>query len=431
MGALTCTDWRTDRTGATISEKILARASGQKSVEPGDIVEAKVDVAMSHDNAALVSRVFKSIGVKRVWDPSRIVILFDHRVPANSVQTAEGHRAVREFVRSQGILHFYDMSEGICHQILPERGHVRPGELIVGTDSHTTTHGAFGAFATGIGATEMAAVWAVGSLWLRVPETLKIVVKGELPPGVYSKDIILHIIGQMGADGANYKSVEFVGETVEKLSISSRMVISNQAMEMGAKAALIPPDSKTIDFVRSRSSVEFRPVVSDEDANYEDEYAFDVSGLEPQVACPHSPCNVKPVSELSGVSINQAFIGSCTNGRVEDLRVAAEILRGKKVAESVRLIVGPASWEVFKEAMREGLLQIFLQAGGTIINPGCGPCLGAHEGILAPGEVAISSSNRNFKGRMGSREAEVYLASPATVATSALKGEIADPREVE
>jgi 3-isopropylmalate/(R)-2-methylmalate dehydratase large subunit len=417
--------------GKTIAEKILQRASGETEVEPGDIVEAKVDIAMSHDNAALVSKHFKTIGVEKVWDPERIVILLDHRVPANSVQTATGHKAIRDFVSEQNLPNFYDMNAGICHQVLSEKGHVRPGELIVGTDSHTTTHGAFGAFATGIGATEMSTVWAVGSLWLKVPETIRIEVDGSLPPQVYSKDVILNIIGALGADYADYKAVEFYGDVISELSIASRMVISNQAMEMGAKVAIIPPDEKTVEHVRSRTDRPFTQVLANDDAQYSDNKVFDVSELEPQVACPHSPANVKNISEVAGTPVNQAFLGSCTNGRLEDLQIAADILKGKRIASTTRMIVIPASWEIYSEAMHKGLLDVFLDADATIVNPGCGPCLGAHQGILADGEKAISSSNRNFKGRMGSTESEVYLSSPAVVAASAIKGEITDPRTIE
>ncbi len=416
--------------GKTISEKILQRASGEPNVDSGDIVEAKVDLAMSHDNAALVSKHFRTIGVAKVWDPEKIVILLDHRVPANTAQTAAGHKAIREFVKEHNLPNYYDMNAGICHQILPEKGHVRPGELIVGTDSHTTTHGAFGAFSTGIGATEMSTVWATGSLWLRVPETIRVNVTGELPQGVYSKDVILNIIGTLGADYADYKAVEFYGDTITNLSVPSRMVISNQAMEMGAKVAIIPPDEKTIDFIKGVTDVPFTPVLADDDAYYSDQQEFNVTDLEPQIACPHSPANVKNISEIVGLAVNQAFLGSCTNGRMEDLRIAADIMRGNKIAHGTRMIVIPASWDIYSEAMKEGILKDFLDAGATICNPGCGPCLGAHQGILADGERAISSSNRNFRGRMGSTESEVYLSSPAVVAASALKGEITDPRSI-
>ena len=415
---------------STISEKILARASGNKKVEAGEIVDASVDLAMSHDNAALVSKVFKEIGVDKVWDPDKIVIILDHRAPANIIKAAEAHKSIREFVRSQNIKNFYDIGEGICHQVVPEKGFVKPGMLIVGTDSHTTTYGAFGAFSTGIGATEMACVWATGKLWLRVPETIKMIIKGKLQDMVMAKDVILYIIGKIGSDGANYKAIEFYGETVRNFSVASRMTISNQAMEAGAKAAIVPPDEKTLDYLKSRVKGDVEPISADKDANYEDVLEFDVSDLEPQIACPHAVDNVKPVSEVAGIEINQAVLGSCTNGRLEDLEIAARILEGRRIASNVRMIVVPASREVYLEALKKGYIEIFLKAGATIINPGCGPCLGAHQGVLASGERAITSTNRNFRRRMGSPDSEIYLASPATVAASAIKGEIADPREV-
>ncbi len=416
--------------GMTISEKILARVSGKERVEAGEIIEANVDLAMSHDNAALVSKIFKEIGVDKVWDSDKIVIILDHRAPANIIKAAEAHKSIREFIRGQGIKNFYDVGEGICHQVVPEKGYVKPGMLIVGTDSHTTTYGAFGAFSTGIGATEMACVWATGKLWLKVPETIKMIIDGRLQEMITAKDVILHIIGEIGSDGANYKAIEFYGETVKNFSVSSRMTISNQAMEAGAKAAIVPPDEKTINYLKDRVRGKIEPVYSDGDANYESEMEFDVSDLEPQVACPHTVDNVKPVSEVEGIEIDQAVLGSCTNGRLEDLEIAAKILKGKRIALGVRMIVIPASREIYLEALKRGYIEIFLRAGATIINPGCGPCLGAHQGVLASGERAISSTNRNFRGRMGSPDSEVYLASPATVAASAIEGKIVDPRRV-
>ncbi len=416
--------------GKTIAEKILAKKAGRKDVQPGEIVTCRVDLAMSHENARLVMRHFDKIGVDRVWDPDRIVIIFDHRVPAESEITAIGQKEIREFVKSQGIKHFYDINVGICHQVLAEKGFSRPGILLVGTDSHTTTAGAFGAFATGVGATDMAAVWATGELWLRVPETIKIVVNGELPTGVYAKDVILHIIGKLGADGADYKAVEFYGETITRMSVASRMVMSNLSMEMGAKAAIIPPDDKTLEYVQSRTSWDYEPIYADGDAQYVETYEFDVANLSPQVACPHSVDNVKPIEEVEGIKVDQAVIGSCTNGRLEDLIEAAKILSTRHVHKDVRLIVIPASWEVYRQALKQGVIETFINAGAVIINPGCGPCLGAHQGVLAPGEVAIASTNRNFQGRMGSPDSFVYLASPATVAASAVEGKITDPRRL-
>lgn len=408
-------------------EKILARASGRARVVPNEIVVAKVDVAMSHENADVVLKAFRELGVKRVWDPSRIVLLFDHRIPAESEKTAATHQRIRALVKEQGIKHFYDLKEGICHQILPEFGHARPGEVLVGTDSHTTTHGAFGAFATGIGATEMAGVWATGELWLKVPESFLINVRGVFRPGVSAKDLILFIIGQLRADGADYKSVEFAGETVRELSVSARMVLTNLAMEMGAKNAFVAPDEKTLEFLRGRTDRPFVPVLADPDAQYARVMEFDVGSLVPQIACPHAVDNVRPVRELAGLKIHQALIGSCTNGRLEDLAVAASVLAGRTVHPDVRLLVIPASRRVYLDALQAGYLEVIVRAGGLVLNPGCGPCLGAHQGLLAPGEVCLSTTNRNFKGRMGSGEASIYLASPATVARSALTGEITEP----
>lgn len=414
--------------GYTIAEKILMRASGSAHVEPGEIVNAKVDIAMSHDNAALVSKVFKEIGVEKVWDSDRIIIPIDHRVPANNIKTAEGHKAIREFARSQNINHFYDVREGVCHQIMPEFGHVLPGELIAGTDSHTTTYGALGAFSTGIGATEMAALWATGELWLKVPETYKIKLTGSLKEHVFSKDIILHICGQLTAEGANYKAIEYYGPAIDGLSVGARLTITNMSMEMGAKAAIIEPDQKVFDYLHGRTEKEYNVVTADPDAKYAKELEYDVSQIGPKVACPHSVDNVKDVEEVAGTKVHQAVLGSCTNGRIEDLKAGARMLDGKDIHKDVRLIVAPASRQVYLDAMEEGILQKFVRAGGMVINPGCGPCLGAHEGILAAGENCIASTNRNFQGRMGSTEAGIYLASPATVIASAVKGEIADPR---
>jgi 3-isopropylmalate/(R)-2-methylmalate dehydratase large subunit len=413
----------------TIAEKILMRASGSKKIEPGEIVNAKVDMAMSHDNAALVSKVFGEIGVPKVWDASKIVIPIDHRVPANNIKTAEGHKKIRAFVKKQGIKHFYDIREGVCHQIMPEFGHVIPGQLIVGTDSHTTTYGAFGAFSTGIGATEMAAVWATGELWLKVPETFKIMLNGSLTEHVFSKDIILQIIGDLTAEGANYKSIEYYGKAIDDMSVGSRMTITNMSMEMGAKSALMVPDQKVFDYLKTRTDQKLKGVEADKGAVYEKNLEYDVGKIGPKVACPHAVDNVKDIEAVVGTEIHQAVLGSCTNGRIEDFKAGARMLAGKKIHNNVRLIVAPASRQVYLEAMEEGLIQRFVKAGAIVINPGCGPCLGAHEGILAAGENCISSTNRNFQGRMGDTEAGIYLASPATVVASAVRGVITDPRE--
>ncbi len=415
---------------STIAEKILARASGKKEVKAGEIVDANIDLAMSHDNTTLVSEIFKEMDKKNVWNSQRIVIVLDHRTPANTIKTAENHKLIREFVKKQNIKNLFDVGEGICHQVLPEKGFVHPGMLIVGTDSHTTTYGAFGAFATGIGATDMAAVWSTGKIWLKVPKTLGFDISGELSKYVMSKDVILYLIGKIGADGANYKACEFYGDTIENMSIDSRMCISNQAMEAGAKAAIIPPDKKILDYLKLRTKESFEMIHSDKDAEYEKTFDFDVTDTEPQVACPDKVDNVKPVSKVTGVKINQAVLGSCTNGRLEDFAIASDILKGKTISKNVRMIVVPASRSVYLEAIKGGYIEIFLKAGAIIVNPGCGPCLGLHQGVLADGECVISSTNRNFKGRMGASGAEIYLGSPATVAASAVKGEIKDPRDM-
>lgn len=414
----------------TMAEKILARAAGRSQTVAGEIVDAAVNVAMSHENAGMVLHHFKTIGASRVWDPERIVIVFDHRIPAESERTATTHKTIREFVRAQGIRNFYDINVGICHQVLPEHGHSRPGELLVGTDSHTTTHGAFGCFGTGIGATEMACVWATGRLWLRVPETIRIEVSGEFPAFVSAKDLVLYVIGKLGADGADYKAVEYAGPTIDKMTIASRMVLSNLSMEMGAKVAFVAPDEKTVSYVRERTDKPFEPVFPDRDAKYLRTVKVDVSAMRPQIACPHAVDNVKPVDELGEIKVNQALLGSCTNGRLEDLQAAAAIVRGRKVHPETRMLVIPASWAIYEQALKEGYLLDLIRAGAVICNPGCGPCLGVHQGILAPGERCISSTNRNFQGRMGSPEAEVYLGSPAVVAASAVAGRIIDPERL-
>jgi 3-isopropylmalate/(R)-2-methylmalate dehydratase large subunit len=416
-----------------IIEKILANASGKQQVSPGEIIEANIDAAMIHDlTGPLAIKSFREIGAKKVWDNNKVIIILDHLVPASSIISANLHRIVRSFAEEQNIQNFYDVGRGgVCHQVMPEKGHVRPGEVIVGADSHTCTYGAFGAFATGIGSTEMAAVFATGKLWFRVPEVIKVNVTGKLQSMVTPKDVTLNIVGKIGADGAIYKGLEFGGSTIREMSIDGRMVLSNMAVEMGAKAGIVEPDKKTLNYVKARTDKPFKPVKSDSDATYEQVVEVDVSALEPQVAVPHSVDNVKPVSEVENVEVDQAFIGSCTNGRLEDLRSAAQILKGKKIARGVRLIVIPASQEIYLNALNEGLIKTFMDAGATIGNPNCGPCLGGHMGILAEGETCISSSNRNFVGRMGSTKSYVYLASPVTVAASAITGKITDPRTVK
>jgi 3-isopropylmalate/(R)-2-methylmalate dehydratase large subunit len=414
-----------------IIEKILARASNKTEVVPGEIVQANIDVAMTHDlTGPLAVKSFNEIGAKKVWDADKIVVILDHLVPASSVISAGLHKTMRDFVNQQGIKNFYDVGRGgVCHQVMPEKGHVRPGDVIVGSDSHTCTYGAFGAFATGIGSTEMAAVFATGKLWFRVPEVIKVDVTGNFQNLVSAKDLTLKVVGEIGADGAIYKGLEFTGQTIRDLTIDGRMVLSNMAVEMGAKAGLIEPDQKTMDYVNNRTDMPFTTQKSDADATYEKVVDIDVNNLEPQVAVPHSVDNVKPVSEVEGTELNQGFIGSCTNGRIEDLREAAKILKGKQIAKTIRLIVIPASQEIYLNAVKEGLVNIFMEAGATVANPNCGPCLGGHMGIMTDGEACISTSNRNFIGRMGSTKSYVYLASPATVAASAITGKITDPRK--
>ncbi len=414
--------------GKTFIEKILYKKFGN-DVSKGDIVEIEPDLCMSHDNAGLVIKKFNEIGKKNVWNPEKILIILDHRAPAESIKTANEHKIIRDFVAEQGIKNFFEIGEGICHQIVVEKLFILPGQIAIGTDSHTTSYGSIGAFSTGIGATEMAAVWATGQIWFKVPETYKVTIHGNLPDGVFSKDVILHIIGNTGCDGAIYKSIEFYGETVEKMDVSERFVLANLSMEMGAKSAVVPFDRTTEKYIREKGVFAFEPVFADKDAQYEKTYEYDVSNLEPQIAFPHSVDNVKPVSQAKGIKVNQVFIGSCTNGRMDDMEIVAKILKGRKIDKNIRLIIGPASRSICKLSINKGLFDTFLTAGALIINPGCGPCLGAHQGIIADGEVAVTTTNRNFKGRMGSTKGEVYLVSPATAAATAIKGEITDPRE--
>ncbi len=423
----------------TAVEKILARASGLDKVKAGDVVEPRVDLAMSHENAALVINQFLEIYkgtnlVPKVWDPERLAIIFDHRVPAESPKTASNQKKVREFVSEHGIGKFHDIRGdvgGICHQILPENGYVRPGAVVVGTDSHTTSHGALGAFAFGIGATEMASVWALGTvLNVEVPPTIKIIVKGRFKKFVGPKDLILHLIGRLTAQGANFKVLEFHGETIRRMPTSGRLVLCNMAVEAGATAGLVPADAETGRYLRQEASVKEKlaPVTPDKDAIYEQVITIDVSALEPQVACPHQVDNVKPIAQVIGTKIQQVVIGSCTNGRFDDLEIAAGLLKDKKVAKGTRMLVFPASGKIYRQALGKGLIATFMKAGAVVMNPGCGPCLGVHEGALGDGEVALSTTNRNFKGRMGNPNAQVYLCSPAVAAASAVAGAITDPR---
>jgi 3-isopropylmalate/(R)-2-methylmalate dehydratase large subunit len=425
----------------TLSEKILARASGVNSAKAGDVVEPKVDLAMSHENAALVLHQFRQIyeglnAEAKVWDPSRIAIIFDHRVPAESSKTATNQKRIREFVGAQGITKFHDIrgdQGGICHQILPEHGYVRPGYVVVGTDSHTTTHGALGSFAFGIGATEMASVWALGNaLNIEVPQTIKVEIDGKLSPYVQAKDIILHLIGLIKADGANYRALEFHGSTIRGLSTSSRLVLCNMAVEAGATVGMVPSDEETVRYLTEEAGVKdtFWMEKPDADASYIRTVKIDANALAPQVSCPHTVDHVKPVTDVAGKKVDQIVIGSCTNGRLDDLAAAAKILKGNKVSEKTRMLVFPASWKIYKEAMALGYLSQFMESGAVVMNPGCGCCLGIHQGALGDGEVALSTTNRNFKGRMGNATAEVFLCSPEVAAASAIRGMITDPREL-
>ncbi len=414
--------------GKTFSEKILGKKA-DKEVSAGEVVTVAPDYCLSHDNSAAIIGEFKKLGVERVKAPEKLVIILDHIVPAADEKYAQNHKTIREFVAAQGLPNFFDIQHGVCHQVLSEASFALPGKLIVGSDSHTTTYGAFGAFAAGIGRTEAASIWATDEIWLRVPETLRVEFSGKLPAGIYAKDVILKVIGDNGADRANYEAVEFSGPSAGDFSLASRMVLANMAAEMGAKNGYFEPDEKTLEWVRARARAEFEVVRSDEDAQYEAILKYDLSTIEPQVACPHTVDNVKPVREVEGKPFHQALIGTCTNGRLEDIEVAAKIMKGRRIHPNVRALILPASREVYVEAMRKGLLEILSEAGCVLINPGCGPCLGAHEGLLAAGEVVVSTSNRNFRGRMGNRDSEIYLASPATAAASALEGRITDPRK--
>lgn len=427
--------------GKTIVEKILARAAGRPAVSAGDVVEPRVDLAMSHENAALVLNQFHAVFLgtdlePKIWDPSRIAIIFDHRVPAESPKTASNQKKVREFVAKHGITRFHDVrgdEGGICHQILPENGYVRPGAVVVGTDSHTTSHGALNAFAFGIGATEMASVWSLGvALNIEVPPTIKVVVHGKFAPQVGPKDLILHLVGLLTAEGANYRVIEFHGETIRDMPTSGRLTLCNMSVEVGATSGIVPGDAETLRYLREEAHVTdpVEMVLPDADAVYERVVTIDASRLAPQIACPHTVDNVKPVDAVVGTRVHQVVIGSCTNGRLDDIETAASILKGKRVHKSTRMLVFPASGRIFQEAIDRGYVSTLMKAGAVVMNSGCGPCLGVHEGALGDGETALSTTNRNFKGRMGNPTADVYLCSPAVAAASALTGVITDPRHL-
>ena len=417
--------------GATMTEKILARHAGKARVEPGDLIDVRVDLVMANDiTAPLAVNEFRKIGVERVFDPQRVVFVSSHFTPAKDIQSAQQASVMRKFAREQQT-RFYEVGRGgIEHVVLPEQGLVVPGQVVVGADSHTCTYGGVGCFATGMGSTDIAAALATGEVWMRVPPTIKFVFTGKRPTWVSGKDMILNTIGKIGVDGARYSAMEFTGEAIADLSMEGRLTMANMAIEAGAKAGIFPVDEKTLEFVSARAQWPYEVVESDPDAKYAAVYTFDVSQMEPTVACPYEPANIKPVSQVDRDPIDQVFIGSCTNNRIEDLRIVADILRGRKIHPNIRCIIIPGSVEVERQALREGLLEVFQEAEAVISTPGCGPCLGGYMGVLGPGERAVSTSNRNFRGRMGHRDAQVYLASPAVAAASALLGRVASPAEV-
>jgi len=418
---------------STIAEKILAaHTPGLDKVSPGDLIEADLDFVFANDiTAPLAISAFKQIGTEHVFDPERVGLIPDHFVPNKDIQSATQAQIMRDFAQEMGIVNYFEVGRtGIEHALLPELGLVLPGDLIIGADSHTCTYGALGAFCTGVGSTDLGAAMATGKAWFRVPPSIKFVFSGTRRQWVSGKDIILYTIGQIGVDGALYKVMEFTGPVIDALPMDDRFTIANMAVEAGAKTGIIPPDGITEDYVKSRARRSYHFYQSDPDAQYEKIYQWDISDLEPQVACPHSPENVRPVSELSGIRIDQAVIGSCTNGRIADLRVAARVLKGRKAAPGVRLIILPATQAIYKKALQEGLIEIFLDSEAVVSPPTCGPCLGGYMGILAQGEKAISTTNRNFVGRMGHPESEVYLSSPAVAAASAVLGRIGHPDEL-
>jgi 3-isopropylmalate/(R)-2-methylmalate dehydratase large subunit len=418
--------------GMTITQKILADHAGKKEVYPGELIMCKVDIALANDvTAPIAIKQVKAIGAKKVWDNERVALVPDHFVPAKDIKAAEQVKVMREFAKEFDIKLFWPEGRvGIEHALLPEQGVVVPGDVVIGADSHTCTYGALGAFSTGVGSTDMAYAWLTGEVWFKVPEQMKFIYYGKRQKWVSGKDIILYVIGMIGVDGALYKTMEHTGEAIRELPMDDRFTICNMAIEAGAKNGIIEPDEKTLEYVKGRAKRPYKLYKSDPDAQYSEVYEIDVSKIEPQVAFPYLPSNTRPVSEATHVTIDQVVIGSCTNGRLSDLRVAAQILKGKKVNKNVRCIVIPATQEIYKQALKEGLIDIFLDAECVVSTPTCGPCLGGHMGILAKGEKAVATTNRNFVGRMGHPESEVYLASPAVAAASAVLGRIAHPDEV-
>jgi len=416
----------------TITEKILAAHAGKAQVVPGELINARVDLALGNDITAPVAiKEFEKIGVANVFDRERVTLIPDHFVPNKDIKSAEQAKLLREFARKHDLVNYYEVGRmGIEHCLLPEQGLVGPGDLVIGADSHTCTYGALGAFSTGMGSTDLAAAMAMGETWLKVPESIKFEFTGELKPWVGGKDLILHIIGDIGVDGALYQAMEFTGPTIQNLSMDGRFTMCNMAIEAGGKNGIIAPDEITRAYVEGRCKRPYQFYQSDPDAKYVKVYHYDASKIEPQVAFPHLPENSRPISQVGNVEIDQSVIGSCTNGRMEDLRLAAKVLKGKQVHKNVRLVIFPGTQEIYLQAMREGLIETFIQAGGAVSTPTCGPCLGGHMGILAKGERSIATTNRNFVGRMGHPESEVYLSNPAVAAASAILGRIAGPEEV-
>ena len=414
-----------------LAEKILAAHTGRKQVSAGEFVNAKVDIVLGNDiTAPIAIKEFQKIGVSRVFDPKKIVMVLDHFMPTRDIASAEIGKMMREFCREQGVVFFEIGKAGIEHVLLPEQGIVLPGQVVIGGDSHTCTYGAIGAFGTGVGSTDMAAAMATGDLWMKVPPTIKFVYHGNLGKWVGGKDLILHTIGDIGVDGALYSAMEFTGEAIDALPMDGRFTMANMAIEAGGKAGLFRVDNRTQFYIKSKAKGPYNVYEPDPDAGYARVIEYDITGLEPQVAFPHSPANVRPVSQAGDIEINQTIIGSCTNGRHDDLRIAAQILKGKKVHPNVRCIIIPGSQQVYADALKEGFIEIFIEAGAAVSTPTCGPCFGGHTGVLASGERCISTTNRNFVGRMGHPKSEVYLANPAVAAASTVTGRITHPDEI-
>jgi 3-isopropylmalate/(R)-2-methylmalate dehydratase large subunit len=412
----------------TISEKIFSDHLG-RDVEAGEIVIVDVDFMMGQDGTTpLAIKTFENVGANKIYNPEKVAFVIDHNAPSPSEKVSALHKLMRDFSNKYNTK-FYDIGEGICHQLIPEKGHALPGQIVIGADSHTCTYGAINCFSTGVGSTDLAIAIASGKLWFKIPESIKIVLEGSMPTGVFSKDLALYIIKNLSANGATYKAVEFEGPVIDSLSVEARFTISNMSVEMGAKVGLMRLDKKAENWVKERTNTPFKSYEPDEGAKYEKIYKFDVSNLEPQIAKPHTVDNVSPITEVEGIPIQQGLLGTCTNGRIEDLRIAASILKDKKIHKNVRLIVAPASKDTLLKAMNEGIIQTLIQAGATVVAPGCGPCVGTHNGVPSDGENVISTANRNFKGRMGNNKAFIYLGSPATVAASCIEGKITDPRK--